>query len=141
MIPTDPVPSSSGNAASRIEPQPPASNLALRRVAIDTWRENVAYLHRDCDVYRAEGFQALSKNGGIPLHFDRRSTRNFSTVIKHREVLTHFHHEARVVLDQHDRRAVVRNALDQLAQSNCLGGVQRITDKKFNYMRRSMAWI
>ncbi|MES2974814.1 MAG: thymidine phosphorylase family protein [Pseudomonadota bacterium] len=35
--------------------------LALRRVAIDTWRENVAYLHRDCSVYRAEGFQALSK--------------------------------------------------------------------------------
>ena len=35
--------------------------LQLRRVAIDTYRENVAYLHRDCDVYRAEGFQALSK--------------------------------------------------------------------------------
>ena len=40
---------------------PPASTLALRRVAIDTWHENVAYLHRDCAVYRAEGFQALSK--------------------------------------------------------------------------------
>lgn len=39
----------------------PPSNLALRRVAIDTYRENVAYLHRDCAVYRAEGFQALSK--------------------------------------------------------------------------------
>ena len=39
----------------------PLSQLALRRVAIDTWRENVAYLHRDCAVYRAEGFQALSK--------------------------------------------------------------------------------
>ncbi|MDY0105982.1 MAG: thymidine phosphorylase, partial [Giesbergeria sp.] len=39
----------------------PVSLLALRRVAIDTWRENVAYLHRDCAVYRAEGFQALSK--------------------------------------------------------------------------------
>ena len=39
----------------------PGSCLALRRVAIDTWRENVAYLHRDCAVYRAEGFQALSK--------------------------------------------------------------------------------
>ena len=39
----------------------PVSRLALRRVAIDTWRENVAYLHRDCAVYRAEGFQALSK--------------------------------------------------------------------------------
>jgi thymidine phosphorylase len=37
------------------------SRLALRRVAIDTYRENVAYLHRDCALYRAEGFQALSK--------------------------------------------------------------------------------
>ncbi len=35
--------------------------LKLRRVAIDTYRENVAYLHRDCEIYRAEGFQALSK--------------------------------------------------------------------------------
>jgi len=35
--------------------------LKLRRVAIDTFRENVAYLHRDCAVYRSEGFQALSK--------------------------------------------------------------------------------
>ncbi len=35
--------------------------LKLRRVAIDTYRENVAYLHRDCDIYRAEGFQALTK--------------------------------------------------------------------------------
>ncbi len=37
------------------------STLKLRRVGIDTYRENVAYLHRDCEVYRAEGFQALSK--------------------------------------------------------------------------------
>lgn len=35
--------------------------LKLKRVAIDTYRENVAYLHRDCAIYRAEGFQALSK--------------------------------------------------------------------------------
>ena len=35
--------------------------LRLKRVAIDTYRENVAYLHRECDIYRAEGFQALSK--------------------------------------------------------------------------------
>jgi thymidine phosphorylase len=35
--------------------------LTLKRVAIDTYHENVAYLHRDCAVYRAEGFQALSK--------------------------------------------------------------------------------
>ncbi len=37
------------------------SPLALKRVGIDTYRENVDYLHRDCDLYRAEGFQALSK--------------------------------------------------------------------------------
>jgi len=35
--------------------------LKLRRVAIDTYKENVAYLHRDCLIYRTEGFQALSK--------------------------------------------------------------------------------
>jgi thymidine phosphorylase len=35
--------------------------LAVRRIGIDTYRENVAFLRRDCPVYRAEGFQALSK--------------------------------------------------------------------------------
>ena len=35
--------------------------LKLRRIAIDTYHENVAYMHRECEVYRAEGFQALSK--------------------------------------------------------------------------------
>ena len=38
-----------------------SNSLKLRRVAIDTYRENVAYLHRDCGHYRSEGFQALSK--------------------------------------------------------------------------------
>ena len=38
------------------------SRLRVRRVAIDTYRENVAYLNRDCAVYRAEGFQALSRS-------------------------------------------------------------------------------
>jgi len=54
-------------------PEPPGSaldthtslsnpaRLALRRVLIDTYHENVAYMHRECDVYRAEGFKALSK--------------------------------------------------------------------------------
>lgn len=37
------------------------SGLKLRRVGIDTYRENVVYLNRDCEFYRAEGFQALSK--------------------------------------------------------------------------------
>ncbi|GIX31588.1 MAG: putative thymidine phosphorylase [Porticoccaceae bacterium] len=39
----------------------PRETLRLRRVAIDTYRENVAYLHRDCHLYKAEGFQALNK--------------------------------------------------------------------------------
>jgi thymidine phosphorylase len=53
-------------------PPPEATSpagLTLRRVAIDTYRENVAYLHRDCGVYRAEGFQALSK---VEIHADGR---------------------------------------------------------------------
>jgi len=37
------------------------NSLKLRHVAIDTYRENVAYLHRDCPLYRSEGFQALNK--------------------------------------------------------------------------------
>jgi thymidine phosphorylase len=40
---------------------PSPASLALRRVLIDTYHENVAYMHRDCEVYRAEGFKALSK--------------------------------------------------------------------------------
>jgi len=35
--------------------------LKLRKISIDTYRENVVYLHRDCPVYRSEGFQALNK--------------------------------------------------------------------------------
>jgi len=48
-------------------PQSPHANglglarLALRQVLIDTYHENVAYMHRECEVYRAEGFKALSK--------------------------------------------------------------------------------
>ncbi len=52
-------------------PHDPQDGLCLKRVAIDTYREHVAYLHRDCALYRAEGFQALSK---IEIrHGDRRS--------------------------------------------------------------------
>ncbi len=35
--------------------------LRLRRMGIDTYRENVAYLHRACALYHAAGFQALTK--------------------------------------------------------------------------------
>jgi thymidine phosphorylase len=45
----------------RPEDTPETGTLTLRRVGIDTYRENVAYLHRQCEVYRAEGFQALAK--------------------------------------------------------------------------------
>ena len=40
---------------------PGGARLSLRRMLIDTYHENVAYMHRDCEVYRAEGFKALSK--------------------------------------------------------------------------------
>ena len=43
------------------KPKSIKGTLHLRRLGIDTYHENVAYLHRECEVYRAEGFQALSK--------------------------------------------------------------------------------
>jgi thymidine phosphorylase len=44
------------------EPQGvPAPSLRVRRVGIDTYRENVAYLHRRCPLYLTEGFQALAR--------------------------------------------------------------------------------
>ena len=42
-------------------PMPMPQELQIRRVGIDTWRENVVYLHRECPAVRASGFQALSK--------------------------------------------------------------------------------
>jgi len=53
-MPSDRTPPIAEDAAERV-------SLVARRVGIDTYRENVAYLRRDCPVYRAEGFQALSK--------------------------------------------------------------------------------
>lgn len=41
--------------------KPALAALRIRRVGIDTWRENVAFLHRDCPVVRAAGFQAMAK--------------------------------------------------------------------------------
>ncbi|WP_345061770.1 thymidine phosphorylase family protein [Acidovorax lacteus] len=58
---TEPSPSGAAVPPASADATAPPHRLRVRRVAIDTWRENVAYLHRDCAVYRAEGFQALSK--------------------------------------------------------------------------------
>jgi thymidine phosphorylase len=60
-VPTDNPPASADAAPADVRADLPGSMLKLRRVAIDTYRENVAYLHRECSVYRAEGFQALAK--------------------------------------------------------------------------------
>jgi thymidine phosphorylase len=45
----------------RMNPENASALLALRRIKIDTYQENVVYMHRDCEIYRVEGFQALSK--------------------------------------------------------------------------------
>ena len=50
-----------GRKKSRSTPAAGTDPLRLRHVAVDTYRENVAYMHSDCETYRAEGFQALSK--------------------------------------------------------------------------------
>ena len=49
------------NPSGAMTPPDPLTQLVLREVRIDTYHENVAYLHRDCALYRAEGFKALSK--------------------------------------------------------------------------------
>lgn len=41
-------------------PDAPAP-LRLTRIGIDTYRESVVYLHRDCSVCRSEGFESLSR--------------------------------------------------------------------------------
>jgi thymidine phosphorylase len=53
-------------------------DLRIRRVAIDTWRESVVYLHRDCAVVRAAGFQALSK---VMVRADDRSINAVLNVV------------------------------------------------------------
>jgi thymidine phosphorylase len=42
-------------------PNTHSGQLVTRLVGIDTYRENVVYLHRECPVYTTEGFQALAK--------------------------------------------------------------------------------
>ncbi len=49
------------SAATAVNGDREKLKLKVRRVAIDTHLENVVYLHRDCGVYRTEGFRALSK--------------------------------------------------------------------------------
>ena len=58
------------NAAATSNGSANQARLALRRVLIDTYHENVAYMHRECDIYRAEGFKALSK---VEVRTDGRS--------------------------------------------------------------------
>jgi thymidine phosphorylase len=38
-----------------------ASVLRLRRLGVDTYRQAVVYMHRDCPVCRSEGFEALAR--------------------------------------------------------------------------------
>lgn len=38
-----------------------ATALRLTRIGIDTYRESVVYMHRDCGVCRSEGFESLSR--------------------------------------------------------------------------------
>lgn len=61
------------SSSAEVQPagsQAPNSRLAVRKVLIDTYHENVAYLHRQCALYRAEGFKAMAK---IEVRTDGRS--------------------------------------------------------------------
>lgn len=58
-----------------------SQTLRIRRVAIDTYRENVAYLHRDCPLYRSEGFQALAKVAVASTRGGRRAIQAVLNVV------------------------------------------------------------
>jgi len=60
-------------------------HLSLRRMRIDTYHENVAYMHRDCEVYRTEGFKALSK---VEVRTNGRSIMATLNVVDNGEFLT-----------------------------------------------------
>lgn len=60
--------------------------LKLKRVKIDTYHENVAYMHRDCELYRAEGFQALSK---IEVQYDGKKILAVLNVVEDTGIVNH----------------------------------------------------
>ena len=53
---------------------------------IDTYHENVAYMHRDCELYRAEGFQALSK---IEVQFDGKKILAVLNIVHDDGIVAH----------------------------------------------------
>ncbi len=53
------------------------NTLTLKRIAIDTYKENVVYLHRECDIYQSQGFQALNK---IEVYTDAPRTQVFAVL-------------------------------------------------------------
>jgi thymidine phosphorylase len=76
---------SAGTAtSSKTKPKRTRGRLRLRRVAIDTYRENVAYMHRDCVLYRAEGFQALSK---VKIEADGRRILALLNVVDDKQIV------------------------------------------------------
>lgn len=58
--------------------------LRLRRLAVDTYRENVAYLSRDCPLYQAEKFQGLTK---VEVARDGRSILAVLNIVDDRRLL------------------------------------------------------
>lgn len=44
-----------------LEQRTTPNTLRLRRIGIDTYQEPVIYMHRNCHVCRAEGFEAQSR--------------------------------------------------------------------------------
>jgi thymidine phosphorylase len=60
------------------------NRLTLTRIAIDTYRENVAYLNCKCEVYRAEGFQSMSK---IEVSSDGRSILAVLVIVRDSRIL------------------------------------------------------
>src|SRR6185369_9751369 len=56
--------------------------LRLVRAGIDTYQQPVVYMHRDCEVCRAEGFTALTR---VLIHVDGRElVATLNVITEHR---------------------------------------------------------
>ena len=89
------------------------SALTLKRVKIDTYHENVAYMHRDCELYRAEGFQALSK---IEVQFDGKRILAVLNVVEDSCIVDH--NELGLSLQSFDQLDVAEGSLVEVSHAS-----------------------
>ena len=100
------------------------SRLAVRKVLIDTYHENVAYLHRQCPFYRAEGFTALSK---IEVQSNGKSILATINVVDDAQLVSE--HDLGLSLGAFKQLGVDAGALVEVSQAEAPGSMRALHRK------------